>query len=147
MIQLAGTILEIKLEILGGRYHSQTTHRGRRWKVGGYTIYRLNDGPAPAGLSNLVAAIIWGLRRNKVSYIHLEIMVGLLTLSNSTSMAGLRTRANALLQHSLISHAKTTIFYYVLLFQYLRFYRHLRARGIRTSISEFYTWISKVRSF
>jgi sphinganine-1-phosphate aldolase len=73
-------------------------------------------------------------------------MVGLVALPNSTSIAAIRTRTNALLQSTLISRAKTILLFYVLLVQYLKFSRHLRARGVRTSVSELYTWISQVHS-
>ncbi|EGO00216.1 hypothetical protein SERLA73DRAFT_89122 [Serpula lacrymans var. lacrymans S7.3] len=39
--------------------------------------------------------------------------------------------------------AKTALLFYVLLIQYLRAYRHVRARGPTQTISEFWQWISK----
>ncbi|KAK7005826.1 Sphinganine-1-phosphate aldolase [Favolaschia claudopus] len=38
---------------------------------------------------------------------------------------------------------KTVLFFYVLLTQSVKIQRHLRARGIATSIREFYTWIAR----
>ena len=65
--------------------------------------------------------------------------------ASANVLTAVRTRANALLQSPLISRAKTLLLFYVVLSQYLKFSRHLRARGIRASISEFYIWISQVR--
>jgi sphinganine-1-phosphate aldolase len=39
---------------------------------------------------------------------------------------------------------KTILFFYVVLKQSVKAQRHLRARGIITSVREFYTWIAQV---
>lgn len=39
---------------------------------------------------------------------------------------------------------KTVLFFYVVLKQSVKAQRHLRARGIITSVREFYTWIAQV---
>lgn len=44
----------------------------------------------------------------------------------------------------LFENAKTFLFLYVFLTQTLKAYRHLRARGITTSIHELYTAVSQV---
>lgn len=47
----------------------------------------------------------------------------------------------------LIEHFKTAVFVYVVLTRLLKVQRHLRARGLRSTLVEFWTWVNKVRSF
>lgn len=45
-----------------------------------------------------------------------------------------------------LDNAKSGLFYYVLLTQVVKAHRHLRARGITSSVNDIYTWISQVRT-
>lgn len=52
--------------------------------------------------------------------------------------------AKTILSSPIYERAKTLLFLYVLLTQSIKAQRHLRARGIIGTFSEFYTWIAQV---
>lgn len=55
------------------------------------------------------------------------------------------TRANALATSSFISRTKTVVFLYVVLTRLLKLKRHLRARGISSSVNDLVSWFKYVR--
>lgn len=55
------------------------------------------------------------------------------------------TRVNALVANPFVDRLKTALFLYVILTRVLKLQRHLRARGIASSINEFITSVKYVR--
>lgn len=48
---------------------------------------------------------------------------------------------------ALFENAKTAVFFYLVATYWLKAYRHARARGVRASAKEIYTWVSQVRAY
>lgn len=59
------------------------------------------------------------------------------------SLKGILQRRNSTLH--LLDAAKTILFYYVLFTYTLKLQRHIKARGVTTSLKEVHNWISRVR--
>jgi sphinganine-1-phosphate aldolase len=57
------------------------------------------------------------------------------------------TRATALASNSFISRVKTAVFLYVILTRLLKLKRHLRARGISSSVNDLVSWFKYVRGY
>ena len=57
----------------------------------------------------------------------------------------LRERALALRVAPVLEQVKTIVFVYVVLSRLIKVHRHLRARGLRTTLVEYWTWMTKVR--
>lgn len=62
-----------------------------------------------------------------------------------SASASLSHRVKALtVSNPLVEHFKTALFVYVLLTRLLKVHRHLRARGLRSTALEYWTWLNKV---
>lgn len=60
------------------------------------------------------------------------------------ALKSLRERAQAVSLGPLVEQFKTIVFMYVVLTRLVKVHRHLRARGLRTTLVEFWTWLNKV---
>ncbi|KIP04601.1 hypothetical protein PHLGIDRAFT_129375 [Phlebiopsis gigantea 11061_1 CR5-6] len=61
-----------------------------------------------------------------------------------SASASLSHRVKALtVSNPLVEHFKTALFVYVLLTRLLKVHRHLRARGLRSTALEYWTWLNK----